>query len=113
MQMSYFWKRDLSIGSFGLTGMMTLSSGVLQVRSVVVCVSLNDGTTNCKKRTCFIARTFPSIENEGFSVYNLDISRNMYSRKRVVSRDHDTAVRRVVEIADGRDGVWLERAMED
>jgi hypothetical protein len=53
------------------------------------------------------------VEDQDLTINNLDLHSDVCSGERVVSRDHDTTVRRVVELADGGHGVGLEGAMED
>lgn len=53
------------------------------------------------------------IQDQYLSIDNFNLHSNMSCSQRIVSSNHDTSMGRVVEITDSRDGIRLERTVED
>ena len=66
-----------------------------------------------RQRTSLRGSTLRAVQNQSFTVDNLDILGDRDRREGVVSGNHDTAVRGVGEVLERLDRVRLERAVED
>lgn len=101
------------MGSSGLTEMTIRSSAVRQVRSRRELGQFQLDRVRKGRRTLLVGGSLAVVENQDFPIDNLDLHSDVGSSERIVSSDHDTAVRRVVEFANGGDGIGFEGAMED
>jgi len=66
-----------------------------------------------RRLTSFILSSFLEIQDQDFSIDNLDFPCDVSSSERVVSGDHDTSVRGICEILESLNSVGLEGAVEN
>lgn len=66
-----------------------------------------------ERLTSFILSSFFEIQDQDFSIDNLDFPCDVSGSERVISRDHDTSVRGICEILESLNSVGLEGAVEN